>query len=298
MQKGLLLFSKIGERSEKISNFMHTQLHDRYEVDTVYGYSKIQMYQHNNELTFLINGEPLNTYSFVYLYTTPPSRSSRSDIVGLIGQYCLHKNIHVINTRDVLRYNGGKIMQKLLLSLGNIPIPDFAFYSELVEQSYDDIVKIIGEPFVLKQSKAALGREVYLIQSRDEFISKIQDLEIKDHTTGLWYCEKYIPHTNTIRGFVTGDECKIAIHVSAEEGSFKTNRGTAVFENNTDENFTQLVVTAARLVKLEIAGVDTIRDSIDNVVKVLEVNKSPGITFQDETSKELEVVSDFLKKLS
>jgi len=201
-------------------------------------------------------------------------------------------NIKFINSQDAYNFRAGKILEKVLLTGNKIINP--RFYFTLKIPSYKTIVENLGVPFVAKQSRSNFGKKVFLIRNEKDFTSHkdkfIQNLD----NQGLWFFEEFIDHTQTIRGIVTGNKCKVKIVVEKEENSFKTNHGKATFSNEIDPQFEKICVKAAKLLMLELAGVDTVYNMKTKKINVLEINKSPGITLKPKHSIEVDQIADYI----
>ncbi len=295
MDKILVIFREKTEKAQKVFNLIQERIGDKVELESCFGFNAIEI-KLTKDLklpSFQINGKDLKQYSKVIMYTVG---ERNWDISSLIAQYCEYNNIKVLNSREKYFYHAGKILQKVILPFHNLLIPKFYFNTNLEELSYSKIKEELGEKFVAKQSKATLGKKVKLIQSEEEFNTLKNQIKQNQDNEGFWFFEEFIEHSYSVRGIVTGDECKVRITVQKELDNFKTNHGVAKFEANTDENFGAMCVKAAKALKLEISGVDTVLNAKNNELYVFEVNKSPGITVDDFVSPEIDVISDLILK--
>ncbi len=298
MKKVLITFKKeeTTPRLQELTNSIKKYLNEEIEIVASYGYSNLEIYSDPLAgLKIKINDHDISKFEVVYMYTLS---SANYDISCLIAQFCEYKGIKYINSREKFNYHVGKILQKVLLTLNNIPTPRFYFSNNLSTLSYDYLSNLIGERFILKQSKANLGKKVFLINNEEELITKLSSIKHNDDNDGLWFIEEFIPHKNTYRGFVSGEECKTQIHVSKEVDSFKTNHGQAVFSREVIAEVKELAVRAAQLLELQVSGVDIVFDENDKKYKVFEVNKSPGITIKDTLeSFEAEDIANYINNL-
>lgn len=299
MKKVLILFKNESEieRVNQISSSLKKYLNEEIDLKIAIGYKECKIYtEDKNKIHFSINGYDLDEFNLVYMYGIG---SINYDLSSLISQYCLYNGIKFINTREKYNYHVGKILQKLILGLNNLPTPRFFFSSNFTSNSYEEIKHLLGESFVLKKSKSRLGKKVFLIKSEKDFKEKLSDINNtlnKKHK--LFFAEEYIPHKNTFRGIVCGDNCDTQIFVSKEIDSFKTNHGEAVFSKKVIPEIKDLSIKSANLLKLQIAGVDIVFDEIENIYKVFEINQSPGITIDKNlNSFEAEDIANYINSL-
>ncbi len=120
----------------------------------------------------------------------------------------------------------------------------------------------------------------------------------------IFLVQEYIKEANgtDIRCFVVGDRVVAAMQRIAKEGEFRSNLhrgGTAApIKLTSEERATAL--NAAKVMGLDVAGVDIIRSSRGSLV--LEVNSSPGlqgiesVTKKDVADKIIEFVEKHYEK--
>lgn len=299
MKKVLLSFKNEVEnkRIKAITTSIKKYLGDNIELHTSCGYQNCKFYSLEDcKIKFSLNEYDLSQFDLIYMYHIG---SRNYDLSSLIAQFCTYNNIKFINTRERYNYHSGKILQKAILHLNNIPTPNFFFTNNLQTTDYDEIKSLLGGTFVLKQSKSNLGKKVLLIESKKDFIDKMNLIyKNSDYDDGLWFAEEYIQHKNTYRGIVCGDKCDTQIFVNKELDTFKTNHGEAVFSRNVLNEIKNLSVKSAELLKLQIAGVDIVFDERTKSFKVFEVNKSPGITINNNyESFEAEDIAKYINFL-
>lgn len=284
MKKILILHSSANPKISKIGELLKERVKD-VDIHVNLEYKNIKIILLQNKFSITCSGIDLKDFDLVIFYTT---KSKMQHIASSIAYYCKYNKVNFINERELFTFNAGKVFQKSILSLNQISTPDFIFKSEYTEADYELLKEQLGEILICKENKSTKGRGVYLIKEFNEF-KKMISIE------GNIFFEKFIEHTVTTRGFVTDDRCSVAITSSQEANSFKTNYGNFDFSNPVDQNFIDTCIAAAQLMRLQIAGVDTIRDSHGKLF-VLEVNKSPEITIDRSTAPEIDALSDLIKQ--
>ncbi len=237
--------------------------------------------------TARINNVDIKDYSKIFIYNLGKNKVNLylANILSIIADA---NNTKVTNTQELYSFRTGKILEKILLSLNSLPTPRFYFANPMPK--YNEVKEKLGERFVAKQSKSNFGKKVILINNEEEF-NKLE-LEHDSDNEGLWFFEEFVAHQFSTRGIVTGLQVETAIKVQKEKDTFKTNHGEATFYKNEDKEFETLCVKAAQLMKLELAGVDTVTSEGETLI--LEINKSPGITV-NPPSLEIQQIANYLK---
>ncbi len=290
MNKALLIFTHTSERFDNIAKAFSEKVKDT-EITTTYGYSSTEIYEdRDGKLVVTIGGYDPADFDVVINYNVRKSPKSY-DIASLIAFYCESKDVRLINRMELHNFTAGKVLQKLLFKINGLHSPRFYFSGDDKNHNYEWISSILGDKFVAKQAKSELGRKVILIENADQLAKLSDQIKHNIDEDGLWHFEEFVPHEKSTRGFVTGEKCDARIDVLKEEESFRTNEGKATFAQNIDQELTEMCIKAAKLFKLEIAGVDTIVDNRTGELMILEANKSPGITIDPEPSIECDVIA-------
>jgi len=184
------------------------------------------------------------------------------------GTYSVNESIAIARSRDKLRAH------QLLARKGiGQPVTSYAHSADAT----DDLVQSVGgAPLIVKVLKSTQGNGVVLAETRkaaESLINAFRGLEAD------FLVQEFIKEAGgaDIRCFVIGDKVVAAMQRNAAPGEFRSNLhrgGTAeVVRLRPDER--KLAIRAARVMGLDVAGVDLIRS--DHGALVLEVNSSPGL---------------------
>jgi ribosomal protein S6--L-glutamate ligase len=186
----------------------------------------------------------------------------------MLGVYPVNESVAITRARDKLRS-----LQLLARKGIALPVTGLA-------HSPDDIQHVIsmvgGAPLVLKLIEGTQGIGVVLAETPKAAESVIDAfLGLKANIL----VQEYIREARgaDIRCFVIGDKVVAAMKRQAREGDFRSNLhrgGTASVAKLTPEE-RAMAVRAARVIGLNVAGVDILRSNHGPVV--LEVNSSPGL---------------------
>ncbi|MDN5863248.1 MAG: RimK family alpha-L-glutamate ligase, partial [Salinisphaera sp.] len=141
----------------------------------------------------------------------------------------------------------------------------------------DDLLELVGgSAYVIKLTEGTQGKGVVLTETRKAAESVIDAFRGLD---AHFLVQEYVKEAggSDIRCFVIGNRVVAAMKRQAREGDFRSNihrGGTATSIRITPEE-RSTAVRAARIMGLNVAGVDLLRSNHGPVV--LEVNSSPGL---------------------
>ena len=184
-------------------------------------------------------------------------------------------HVPVINTGDSIEAVKDKMYSTQILAQHNIPIPRtmlvrFPVDEELVE-------KQIGFPCVIKVLSGSYGQGIHLVPNKsalNELAEFIKSLKSPLNIIIQEYISEQ-PGTD-LRVLVIGNKPIGAMKRSSQDGSFKANltRGGVGELYPLDNEITYIATETAKLLNLDIAGVDLLFD--EHGYKVCEANSAPG----------------------
>jgi len=186
----------------------------------------------------------------------------------MMGTFSVNESVAISRSRDKLR-------SLQLLSRKGIGLPVSGFgYSP--DDNLDLIKMVGGAPLVIKLLEGTQGKGVVLAETNKAAESVI------DAFRGLkayFLTQEFIKEAGgaDIRCFVVGDRVVASMMRQAKEGEFRSNvhRGGSVRSIRITPEERSTAVRAARIMGLNVSGVDIMRSSHGPVV--LEVNSSPGL---------------------
>ena len=196
--------------------------------------------------------------------------------------------------------SGNKILQMMMLSLNNLPIPKSLFVVNFKNLSRikAHLEGFLEYPYVIKAASSRLGRNNHLVKDSKEFDNLLTNLNKKSG----YLIQEFIPNSFDYRLLVLGGEVKVA------ERNIRGN--SHIHLNNpaqgSREEFIQLsevpdliplAIDATKLFGRQIAGVDIVVSTLTNKPYILEVNPSPGISYNHPSSTEVAELHTYLKSL-
>lgn len=186
----------------------------------------------------------------------------------MMGAAAVVKPEGVINSRD-------KLISLQIMAEAGIGIPASAMVGSKAEHA-SALSHVGGVPLIVKALSGTHGDGVELAESEDEVESLLDDFADNHQRAFL---QQFIGEANgkDLRCFVVGGRVVAGMRREAQEGEFRSNvhRGAEVFEANLSAAERDTAVKAAKVLGMDVAGVDIVRS--DDGPLVLEVNSSPGL---------------------
>jgi len=207
----------------------------------------------------------------------------------MMGVYSINESVAISRSRDKLR------SLQLLARRGiGLPVTGFAHSTQYT----DDLIQLAGgAPLVIKLLEGTQGIGVVLAENQTAAESVIEAFRgLKEHIL----VQEFIHEAKgaDIRCFVIGDKVVAAMKRQGKEGEFRSNLhrgGTSSIVRLTPEE-RSTAVRAARIMGLNVAGVDLLRSNHGPVV--MEVNSSPGLEgIETATEKDVaKLIIQFIEK--
>lgn len=186
----------------------------------------------------------------------------------MTGVYPLNESVAISRSRDKLRS-----MQLLSRRGIGLPVTGFAHSPD----DTDDLLELVGgTQFVIKLTEGTQGKGVVLTETRQAAESVIDAFRNLD---AHFLVQEFIREARgaDVRCLVIGSRVIASMKRQGKDGEFRSNLhrgGTASLIRITPEE-RSTAVRAARIMGLNVAGVDLLRSNHGPVV--MEVNSSPGL---------------------
>ncbi|HEX9776979.1 MAG TPA: 30S ribosomal protein S6--L-glutamate ligase [Geopsychrobacteraceae bacterium] len=186
----------------------------------------------------------------------------------MMGVYSINESVAISRSRDKLRS-----LQLLARKGIGLPVTGFAHSTKYTS---DLITLVGGAPLVIKLLEGTQGIGVVLAETGQAAESVIEAFRgLKEHIL----VQEFIKEAQgaDLRCLVIGDKVVAAMKRQGQEGEFRSNLhrgGSASIARLTPEE-RSTAVRAARIMGLNVAGVDLLRSNHGAVV--MEVNSSPGL---------------------
>lgn len=199
-------------------------------------------------------------------------------------RYFEKMGVYVCNNSQSVEYSKDKLHSFQILAQSNIPIPKTMLAKSPINPRI--IKKEFNFPLILKMKSGSYGRGVLLCEDMAQLTDISELTEISSGGKLNLIIQEFVSNSKgkDLRVFVVGGRAVGAILRTAGAGKFKANytRGGSVENYTLTPEIEWIAVESARMLDLEIAGVDILFDK--EGYKVCEVNSAPGFEgFEDAT---------------
>ena len=221
--------------------------------------------------SILIDGEPVALPDFVL-----PRMGAGTTYFALsilrhlerLGVPCINPSTSIETARD-------KLYSQQILAENNLPVPKtmlmkFPVNIELIEQQ-------LGFPVVVKTISGTQGKGVFLAEKKGHLEDTMHLIQAVNPKYNL-ILQELIKNSvgKDLRALVVGGRVIACMQRKSQDDGFKANfsSGGVVEEYDLTPEIEWLATEAARILRLDIAGVDLLFD--ENHFKICEVNTAPG----------------------
>ena len=286
---------KIGILSQKASLYSTARLKEAakergHEVRVV-DYTRCYMNITSHRPQVLLGGEPLHFDAII-----PRIGASMTFYGTAVVRQFEMMGIYAANTSQAISRSRDKLRCLQLLAREGIGLPVTSFARS--PKDIDSLIEIVGgAPLVIKLLEGTQGVGVVLAETdkaAESVISAFQQLDANI------LVQEFIKEAggSDLRAFVVGGKVVAAMKRQGPEGDFRSNlhRGGTASRVKLSPEERQTAVRAAKVLRLNVAGVDLLRSNHGPVV--MEVNSSPGLEgIEGSTEKDVAgSIIEFLEK--
>lgn len=279
MNIGILSYTS---KKQKLNSRRRT-LAERYLIEAIKnrGHNPVFLRSDKCELSYA-NGKMLAMYAGARfpkldVIIPRPSISINVDLKLTLNKHLLLMGIPIVNGYMPVLRAKNKIRTLQILSHEGIKVPKTVVLERL--EYIDQAVKRVGGyPVVLKTPAGSFGRGVVIVESKRSMLSALDMILTQDHWSTL-LIQEYVAEADgkDVRVFVVNDKVVASMERTAAEGDFRSNlhaggRGLVAKLSIRER---KIALDAARVLKLDVAGVDLLRTKRGPVV--MEVNANPGL---------------------
>jgi len=207
--------------------------------------------------------------------------------------------IRCINTSEVARICGDKILTSLALKEAGVPQPELRI--AFTEESALNAIESLGYPAVLKPAVGSWGRLLSKVNDREAAESILEHKAILgSYHHSIFYIQKYVEKRGRdIRSFVVGDECIAAIYRTSEHWITNTAQGAVATGCPVDDELGEISLRAANAVGGGVVAVDVFETpeglQVNEVNYTMEFRNSIDTTGVDIPEKIVDYVVESSK---
>lgn len=254
----------------------------KLEVDLkVSSFSRLEyLLSSGNPVEVKIDDVPLEYFDLIYIRLI----GKRKEDVGIVVNYAKDKGIKIVDeiykdTRTFAVPLPKSIEAKLFFEAGiNVPKTYFARLKKIKEEG----PRIFGYPFVIKGTAGKQGRAVWSPKSEKELGDLFLELRKEEKRGERFIAQEFVKASQRSRVLVVGDRAIAAItrptrwrkrFVDRVNGSFPEAKRMAL--NPIPEDQAEVAIKAAKALRLNIAGVDVLKEDKTGKIFILEANQAP-----------------------
>lgn len=290
-----ILILKTGEKPARESRLQLALQKISEDVSyQVRNYNEVAIKLLPNVCSVSVGGQDILSFDLVYIR----SWEKKQPLATSIAKFLQHHQRKFLETAVSLPTSGDKLLQMMLLQLNGLPIPPTLYFSrETISANSEYIVSQLGLPLIMKATSASKGDNNYLVQNQVEIDSYL--LKVPEAIEILF--QKFLPNKYDYRLLVLGSDVHVAEkRIRTSDTTHLNNAAQGAVEEFLDPRETSdlnaIAVRAAALFSRQIAGVDIVISSLDGRAYILEVNPSPGFTYEC-SSPEVGKLNDYLVSL-
>jgi glutathione synthase/RimK-type ligase-like ATP-grasp enzyme len=252
----------------------------------------------DEEIMVTVKGENIKKYDLVYIRKAGLENNILANSLGI----CLkHLGITCYDT-VFTKYSakGNKLRSLIQLFVSGLSVPKSLYFCKPeIESNYDIISEKLGTPFVAKNIGLQRGKGVFLIHNWQD-LRNLPD-KVAPGNKSPYIFQKFIPIDHEYRLLVLDNKVGVwEEKVSINEEEFRNNVALGAKEVfldvvNLPKQMHDISVSAAQALGIEVAGVDIITEKETDKIYVLEVNRGPGLTYDQSVSYEFKALASFVE---
>lgn len=195
------------------------------------------------------------------------------DCANILGKILKEKNVTFINEAfytHPLFIN--KIFQTVCCSEAGILCPK-TFTAK--NPNYQEISKLLGKKFIMKNSRGCQGKHVYLISNKNDLQ---ESLEVENNNILF---QELIPNTGDFRIHTFGNTVATIYKRIPSNGDFRANFSLGGSMQNVEKGdlyneLSKIANKATQVLNLQISGIDIIQSKKNGKLYFIESNENPG----------------------
>ena len=243
--------------------------------------------------SIIVDGEPRKLPDFVL----PRTGSGTTYFIKAIIRHLEQLGVTMINGSDAIDNVKDKLYSQQILGQSNLPVPKTMLVKHPINVKL--VESNIKYPMIIKTLSGSYGSGVFMVDDRKQFrqIMKMAELSNARYNIIIQECVEDSLGRD-LRVLVVNGKVSGCMMRQSIDGDFRANitRGGEAIPYQIDEDIEWIGGECARLLDLDIAGVDLLFDNGKYVI--CEVNSAPGFKGMEKYTKinVAEQMVDFIQK--
>jgi len=245
--------------------------------------------------SIIVDGKPRKLPDFVI----PRTGSGTTYFIKAIIRHMERLGVVMINGSDAVDNVKDKLYSQQILGQSNLPVPKTMLVKHPI--NVELVEKNIKYPMIVKTLSGSYGSGVFMVEDRKQFRQLMKMAELTKPSYNI-IVQEFIQDSygKDLRVLVVNGKVVGCMMRQAVDGDFRANltRGGEAIPYQIDENIEWLGGECARLLHLDIAGVDLLFNN--GSYTICEVNSAPGFEGMEKyTNKNIavEMVNYVVKKI-
>ena len=227
--------------------------------------------------SIIVGGKPRALPDFVI----PRTGSGTTYFIKAIIRHLERLGVTLINGSKAIDTDKDKLYTQQVLGESNLPVPKTLLVRHPIKLEW--VEKNLTFPVIIKTLSGSFGAGVFMAEDKKQFKQLLKMAEITKKSYNI-IVQEFIKDSwgKDLRVFVLNGKVVGCMMRQAVDDDFRANitRGGEGIPYQIDENIEWLGGESARLLGLDIAGVDLLFDN--GGYKICEVNSSPGFEGMDK----------------
>ena len=280
MSRGWILYKHDPQNSYESNRLVEEFKKESMDIDIINPNDIDIFVNKENKQSILVNGESKPLPKFVIARTG----SGTTYFIKAVIRHLERMGVILINGSEAIENVKDKLYTQQILAESNLNIPKTMLLKHPID--VDFVKKNLGFPVVVKSLSGSFGARVFLAETKKQFEQLLKMAQITNSKFNI-IIQEFIKDSfgKDLRVFVVNNKIVGCMMRQAPEGEFRANihRGGEGIPYETNEEIDWLALESAKLMGLDIAGVDLLFDN--GGYKICEVNSSPGFKGLESCSK-------------
>lgn len=291
----MLLIFKEKKRGSKNNTaaILRKKLHRNNIPATIACFNDVEFLISANDVKVWVQKKLLSSWKAIFFRKV----GKYKNVAHVISKVAQQEGISFVD--QIYRFSNdyGKLNQMYKLAANNIPIPKTYFSPIYDNEKLNKAIKLLGFPMIVKRSPSRMGAGVFLARTRKEIFILCKQDEAKEIIL-----QEFIPNAFDYRILILGKKVAVAEkRTRMAKNEFRNNVALGAQEEFLDLKklpieIKKTAIAAAIATDIQVAGVDIVVDS-NNKLYVLEVNRTPAFTHDDDISNETSELANYLASL-
>jgi len=245
--------------------------------------------------SIIVKGKPRQLPDFVL----PRTGSGTTYFIKAIIRHMERLGVTMINGSDSIDAVKDKLYSQQILGQSNLPVPKTMLVKHPI--NLELVEKNLSYPMIVKTLSGSYGAGVFLVEDRKQFRQLMKMAELTKPSYNI-IVQEFIQDSfgKDLRVLVVNGKVVGCMMRKSIDGDFRANitRGGEAIPYQIDEDIEWLGGECARLLNLDIAGVDLLFNN--GSYTICEVNSAPGFEGMEKyTNKNIavEMVNYVVKKI-